>query len=119
MVHPPARKTLANPRTVDPDHEQRVRECAYHLWEAEGKPHGRDVEFWERARAQVGAEESAAPEPPPAAEAKPRAPRKQAAEAVSIQASMAEAPDAAADSENGKEAAAPKRKSRAKPKKPA
>src|SRR5690242_11127620 len=97
MVRPPARKTLANPKAVDPDYEQRVRECAYHLWEAEGKPHGRDVEFWERARALVGVEEIAAPEAPPAAEAKPKAPRKQAAKAAGNQADMAEASGASAD----------------------
>ncbi|MFL5285170.1 MAG: DUF2934 domain-containing protein [Rhodopila sp.] len=119
MVHPPARKTLANPRTVDPDHEQRVRECAYHLWEAEGKPHGRDVEFWERARTLVGAEESAVPEAPPAAETKPKAPRKQAAKAADIQAGMAEAPGASENPGEVKPGVAPKRKSPAKPKKPA
>ena len=48
-----------NPLAIDPDHEQRVRERAYHLWEAEGKPHGRDVEYWERARELIGMEESA------------------------------------------------------------
>ncbi|MEQ1771047.1 MAG: DUF2934 domain-containing protein [Devosia sp.] len=26
-----------------------VREQAYYLWEAEGKPHGREHEFWQRA----------------------------------------------------------------------
>lgn len=32
----------------DDDHKIRVR--AYHLWEAEGRPEGRDGEFWARAR---------------------------------------------------------------------
>lgn len=49
-----------NPLVTDLPHEQRLRECAYHLWEADGKPHGHDVEYWERARALVSAEESAA-----------------------------------------------------------
>ncbi len=39
-----------NPLEFNPDREQRVRERAYHLWEADGRPHGRDTEFWERAR---------------------------------------------------------------------
>lgn len=41
------------------DHEVRVRERAYHLWEDGGRPHGREREFWERAEELVGMEESA------------------------------------------------------------
>jgi hypothetical protein len=37
---------------------QRIRERAYHLWEQEGRPEGRDVDYWERARELVGMEES-------------------------------------------------------------
>jgi hypothetical protein len=29
--------------------ENRIRECAYHIWEASGRPSGRDEEFWQRA----------------------------------------------------------------------
>ncbi|HEX3401639.1 MAG TPA: DUF2934 domain-containing protein [Acetobacteraceae bacterium] len=29
--------------------EERIRECAYHIWEASGRPSGRDAEFWQRA----------------------------------------------------------------------
>ena len=36
--------------------EQHIRERAYTLWEKEGSPEGRDVEFWERARLMVEAE---------------------------------------------------------------
>jgi hypothetical protein len=32
------------------DAEQQVRERAYFLWEKEGRPDGREAEFWERAR---------------------------------------------------------------------
>ncbi len=35
-----------------------IRERAYHMWEKEGRPHGRDDEFWERASELVGMEES-------------------------------------------------------------
>ena len=35
-----------------------IRERAYHLWESEGRPHGREAEFWERASELVGMEES-------------------------------------------------------------
>jgi hypothetical protein len=36
----------------------RIRERAYHLWAADGSPHGRSDEYWERARELVGMEES-------------------------------------------------------------
>jgi hypothetical protein len=29
--------------------EERIRECAYHIWEANGRPPGRDEEFWQQA----------------------------------------------------------------------
>ncbi len=31
-------------------HLQRIRERAYLLWEADGRPEGQDLEYWERAR---------------------------------------------------------------------
>jgi hypothetical protein len=49
------------------DRESRIRECAYHLWEANGKPYGRDVEFWQRARQIIAEQEE---DPPAPAEAK-------------------------------------------------
>ena len=48
-----------NPLEDDPERERRVRDRAYHLWNDEGRPHGRHDEFWERARELVGMEESA------------------------------------------------------------
>jgi hypothetical protein len=33
--------------------DESIRERAYHLWEQDGRPHGRDVEYWEQARALV------------------------------------------------------------------
>jgi hypothetical protein len=38
------------------DDEARIRERAYHLWEADGRPHGREREFWERAEELIGME---------------------------------------------------------------
>ncbi len=35
----------------------RVREIAYQLWEASGKPQGRDLEFWCKAELQVSQDE--------------------------------------------------------------
>ncbi len=55
--------------------EERIRERAYHLWEAEGRPPGRAEAHWLRAEAEVkGAAESQAPRPaarPAKAKAKP------------------------------------------------
>lgn len=34
---------------------ERIRERAYQLWEAEGCAHGRDMEYWFRAEADVSA----------------------------------------------------------------
>lgn len=49
----------ANPLDRDPDRENRIRDRAYKLWEEEGRPQGRDLEYWERARELIGMEESA------------------------------------------------------------
>ncbi|MGO4407945.1 DUF2934 domain-containing protein [Bosea sp. RAF48] len=35
--------------------EQIVRDTAYAIWEAEGKPEGRDAEHWRRAEERVAA----------------------------------------------------------------
>ena len=40
----------------DPELQQLIRERAYHLWEADGRPHGGDQDYWERARELVGIE---------------------------------------------------------------
>ncbi len=41
----------------DPD-EDRIRRKAHELWQAEGHPHGRDVDHWEQAREIVAIEDS-------------------------------------------------------------
>lgn len=53
------------------DREARIRECAYHLWESHGKPYGRDVEFWQRARQLIAREDEPASAPPEPAAAEP------------------------------------------------
>jgi hypothetical protein len=45
----------------DQDHNDKVRELAYKLWEDAGKPADRDDEFWHQAHAQI-------PHPPEAPE---------------------------------------------------
>jgi len=46
-----------NPLDHDPERERRIRERAYQLWESEGRPHGRDADYWERARELIGIED--------------------------------------------------------------
>src|SRR3954447_842485 len=48
-----------NPLINTPEREERIRQRAYHLWEADGCPEGQDTEFWERAETLIGMEESA------------------------------------------------------------
>ncbi len=47
-----------NPLQDTPERDDVIREQAYHLWEADGSPHGRDAEYWERARELVGMRQS-------------------------------------------------------------
>ena len=41
------------------DRETLIRDRAHAIWQEEGKPEGRDREHWERAAAEVDAEERA------------------------------------------------------------
>jgi hypothetical protein len=66
----------ANSLENNPEREARVREYAYQLWEAEGRPHGRDVEFWVRARELIASEEN------PPVDQSPDAPQEVATQSV-------------------------------------
>lgn len=48
-----------NPLEDDPKRDARIRERAYLLWEADGRPNGGDLEYWERARELIGMEDNA------------------------------------------------------------
>lgn len=39
-----------NPLAASEERDARIRERAYHLWEADGCPAGQDANYWERAR---------------------------------------------------------------------
>jgi hypothetical protein len=41
--------SVGNPLDPTPEFEARVRVRAYHLWEADGQPIDRDLEYWKRA----------------------------------------------------------------------
>ena len=45
--------------------EEHVRVRAYHLWEANGRPEGRDLEFWEQARQSLANGELLEAQQPP------------------------------------------------------
>lgn len=65
------------------DDDERIRARAYELWEAEGKPDGRQGDHWDRARRELQAEEAGVLPPgeapaqaaPLAKTRKPRAPK--------------------------------------------
>ena len=59
-LHHPTRQFSAD---VTGGEEMRVRERAYLLWEAEGKPEGRLDEYWDRAR-ELNEDESRSSYPP-------------------------------------------------------
>lgn len=77
----------------DPARQQRIRVRAYHLWEADGRPVGRDLDYWERARELEAIEESAGAGllPNPMTHPEPEA------EEAEIQANLGEFPDRFAD----------------------
>src|SRR5579872_4951519 len=64
-----------NPLKDDPVRDARVRELAYRLWEENGRPHGRDLEFWEQARELVAIEDSPGAGLLPNPQQEPNAPR--------------------------------------------
>ncbi len=107
-----------NPLATDPAYEQRVRERAYHLWESEGKPFGRDIEYWERARELIGMEESAGSGLLPASASTPDAPRQTGIEEAELQQNLGEFPGQLTDQGEDQPTPAPARK-KADPKKDA
>jgi len=119
MPHTQTLSSNRNPLAIDPGQEQRVRERAYHLWEHDGKPHGRDVEYWERARELVGMEESAGSGLLPNPQTPRPQPRQTGIEEAAIQSNLGEFPGRLTDQGDVKPTPAPKRRARAKPKKPA
>ncbi len=50
-----------NPLEDDPARDARIKERAYHLWKADGGPHGRHDEYWERASELTRMEDAGRP----------------------------------------------------------
>jgi len=42
---------------MGPEIEERIRTRAYTIWEKEGRPHGKHLDHWERAKRLLAAEE--------------------------------------------------------------
>ncbi len=80
-----------NPLEDTPEIQERIRLRAYHLWEADGRPAGQDIEYWERARELIGMEDSAgAGQMPPDR-------KTDVVEEASIQQNLGEFPDRLSD----------------------
>ena len=96
--------------------KRRIRETAYHLWEEDGRPHGRDLEYWERARELVGMEESrgAGLLPNPMAHPATATGEPQGVEEAEIQQNLGEFPDRFTDQGEREMTPEPKHSKRAK-----
>lgn len=105
-----------NPLENDPAREERIKARAYHLWEADGRPHGRHDEYWERARELIGMEESAGagqlPNPSTVPGADPN--RTEPVEEAFIQENLGEFPDRFADQGESQPTPKAKRTARAR-----
>jgi len=86
-----------NPLDDDPERQQRIRERAYHLWEADGRPRGRDLDYWERARELIGMEENPGAGLLPNPMALGKDPDAPVVEEAEIQENLGEFPDRFAD----------------------
>lgn len=94
---------IENPLAPSPEHEQRVRERAYHLWEADGRPDGNADDYWERARELEAMATSAGAGLLPVKQP-------DAVEEADLQDNLGEFPDRSAD--QGERRQTPSRKSR-------
>jgi hypothetical protein len=61
-------------RRAEEGMEERIRQRAYYLWEASGRPQGRDHEFWAQARELIALEDRPALPARPQASAQALAP---------------------------------------------
>lgn len=100
---------------TDTAQQQRIRERAYALWEADGRPEGRDLEYWERARELIAIEEHPGagllPNPSQHSESAPET----AVEEAEIQANLGEFPDRLADQGEWRQTPIPRHSSRRHP----
>ncbi len=105
-----------NPLEDDPAREARIKERAYHLWEADGGPHGRHDEYWERASELVRMEGAGLPGqlPNPTTQPGVDPTASEPVEEAFIQENLGEFPDRFADQGESQPTPKPKRAARAK-----
>ncbi len=105
-----------NPLDDDPAREERVKERAYHLWEADGRPHGQHDEYWERASELVRMEGAglAGQLPNPASLPGADPSLTEPVEEAFIQENLGEFPDRFADQGESQPTPKPKHAARAK-----
>jgi hypothetical protein len=104
-----------NPLQNTPERDSRIRKRAYHLWEADGRPHGRDQEFWERAEILIGIEDSAGAGLLPNPQTSPDAVASAPVEKAEIQENYGEFPDRFTD--QGERRQTPKARERSRKRK--
>jgi len=97
-----------NPLDETPERHQRIRERAYHLWEEDGRPVGRDLEYWERARELIGLEDSAGAGLLPNPLNDPDSPRETGIDEADIQDNLGEFPDRFTDQGDRRSTPAPR-----------
>ena len=98
-------------KSADASHDERIRIRAYHLWEENGRPQGRDDEFWERARELVAIEENpTAGQLPNPMQRNPRPGPEQPVEPIEAVENQGEFPDRFTD--QGERQQAPRRRKR-------
>jgi hypothetical protein len=101
-----------------PARHDRIRQRAYLLWEADGRPHGRDQEYWQRAEALISVEDSTAAGRLPNPQTKPDAAPGAKVETAETQDSQGESPDRSTDQTARRQAPKPRgrvRKGKATP----
>lgn len=101
-----------NPLEDTRKHEARVRERAYLLWEEDGRPHGRDREFWERARELIAIEDNPTAGQLPNPMTHPEQIPGVTVEEAEIQQNYGETPDRFTDQGDRQETPAPRAKAR-------
>jgi len=100
-------------KSISDDTRRAIALCAYHIWEREGRPYGREEAHWKMAEAEIlsepPAEEAEGPQAPHAAEtvmtAKKPAKKKVAAAKPTPEKPAAEKPVAAKAAESAKKKA--------------
>ena len=105
-----------NPLEDDPARDARIKERAYHLWKADGEPHGRHDEYWERASELTRMEDSGRPGQLPNPTTQPGfdPTATEPVEEAFIQENLGEFPDRFADQGESQPTPKPKRAARAK-----